>query len=397
MHRILVLAANPNDSSPLRLGKEVHDIQEGLRRSRHRDLFDVVSEWAIGARELRRALLDHQPEFVHFSGHGTEKGITLEDQSGATHHVGTDALAELFSHFARYVRCVLLNACHSQPQAEAISRVIPYAIGMRGMIQDEAAIEFAVGFYDAVGAGREIDEAFAIGCSAIHASGLPSHSDPVLNHHRIQDDAPVPERGQRGRPSLEDHPFSSSEVPALPQPTQLSHAHPVAQARIDPPRVFISYAWEPPPEHDAHKRWVHDLATRLRGDGIDAMLDQWEVALGDQLPKYMERSLRSDFVLVICTPRYREVSDERTGRVGYEGDVITAEILQRRDRRKFIPILRTGTWVEAAPAWLLGSAFVDLSGDPYSDIAYGELLDTLLGSRETAPPVGPPRSSLTPT
>ncbi|MFL5542009.1 MAG: ATPase, partial [Longimicrobiaceae bacterium] len=74
MHRILVLAANPKDSSRLRLDQEVRDIKEGLRRSRHRDDFDFVSEWAVGVRELRRALLDHLPAIVHFSGHGTETG-----------------------------------------------------------------------------------------------------------------------------------------------------------------------------------------------------------------------------------------------------------------------------------------------------------------------------------
>lgn len=381
MHTILVLAANPEDSSPLRLAKEVHDIQEGLRRSRHGDRFRVVSEWAVGARELRRALLDHQPEFVHFSGHGTEMGIALEAQSGETHHVGADALAELLSHFASHVRCVLLNACHSQSQAEAIGLVISYTIGMREMIQDEAAIEFAVGFYDAVGAGREIDEAFAIGLSAIATSGFPGHSAPVLNHRRTKDGAPPLEHGESGRPSGDNEPSTSVEARTLPRSTER------------PARVFISYAWELPPEHDAHRRWVHDLAVRLRSDGIEAMLDQWDVAPGDQLPQYMEQSLRSDFVLVICTPRYRELSDERTGGVGYEGDVITAEIFQRRNRRKFIPVLRKGSWKEAAPAWLLGSVFIDLSRDPYSDIAYGELVDTLLGSRKTAPPVAPRRSS----
>jgi|GEM_PF-2680312 len=201
MHRILLLAANPEDISPLRLPKEVHDIQEGLRRSQYRDQFDVRSEGAVSARGLRRALLDHQPELIHFSGHGSEEGIVLEDDSGATHRVGAEALADLFSHFADHLHCVVLNACNSQPQAEAISRVIPYAIGMRDKITDEAAIEFAVGFYDAVGAGRTIDEAFAIGCSAIRAFGLPDHSVPVLNRRPAQDDAPAPGGGERERAS----------------------------------------------------------------------------------------------------------------------------------------------------------------------------------------------------
>ena len=68
------------------------------------------------------------------------------------------------------------------------------------------------------------------------------------------------------------------------------------------------------------------------------------------MPAFMEQSIsNSDFVLVICTPGYRERSDGRIGGVGYEGHIITSEIFGRGNHEKFIPILRRGTWGEGNP------------------------------------------------
>jgi len=123
------------------------------------------------------------------------------------------------------------------------------------------------------------------------------------------------------------------------------------------PTSFISYSWE----DDEHKKWVKDLASRLRQDGVDVRLDQWEVIPGDQLPSFMEKSIREiDYVLIICTPKYKRKSDNREGGVGYEGDIITGEVFQKQNHRKFIPILRKGVWNESAPSWISGKYYVDL-------------------------------------
>ena len=82
--------------------------------------------------------------------------------------------------FPNPLQCVLLNGCYSQPQAEAIASHVPYVIGMARAIKDSAAIEFAVGFYDALGAGRSVESAFKFGCSAMQIAGLNEHSIPVL-------------------------------------------------------------------------------------------------------------------------------------------------------------------------------------------------------------------------
>ncbi|MBN1450502.1 MAG: toll/interleukin-1 receptor domain-containing protein [Anaerolineales bacterium] len=150
-------------------------------------------------------------------------------------------------------------------------------------------------------------------------------------------------------------------------------------------KVFISYSWD----NDDHKNWVRELATRLRSDGIDVTLDQWHLVPGDQLPEFMERAVReSDYVLIICTHKYKERSDNRQGGVGYEGDIMTAEVMSTRNQRKFIPILRQQSWSDSAPSWLAGKYYLDLSSSPYQQKHYGDLLATLLGTREKAPPIG---------
>jgi hypothetical protein len=90
----------------------------------------------------------------------------------------------------------------------------------------------------------------------------------------------------------------------------------------------------------------------------------------------------------VCTPNYKKKSDGGTGGVGYEGDIMTGEVLTEQNHRKFIPILRHDDWSSAAPSWAAGKYHINLAGDPYSEEAYLELLKTLHGKRASAPPIG---------
>ena len=149
-------------------------------------------------------------------------------------------------------------------------------------------------------------------------------------------------------------------------------------------KAFMSYSWD----DDQHKAWVAKLATNLRDNGVETILDQWHAVPGDQLPEFMERQIReNDYVLIICTPNYRLKSDGRKGGVGYEGDIMTAEVHNQRNHRKFIPILARGTWEDAAPSWLKGKYYIDLSSPNRYEKNYPDLLTTLLGERRVAPPL----------
>jgi hypothetical protein len=169
----------------------------------------------------------------------------------------------------------------------------------------------------------------------------------------------------------------------------LEMADPVAK----PPRAFLSYSFDGP----EHREWVLGLATRLREDGVETILDKWELEPGDSIPEFAEKAVRdNDFVLIICTPRYKERSDGRVGGVGYEGDIITAEVFIRRNQRKFKPVLRAGNWHEAAPTWLQAKAYVDLRGEPYSEQEYRRLLQSVLKIRAKAPSVRPSAVNMAP-
>lgn len=157
------------------------------------------------------------------------------------------------------------------------------------------------------------------------------------------------------------------------------------------PKTFISYAWE----SKELKEWVKDFATRLRTDGIDVTLDQWELVPGDQTPHFMERSVReNDYVLILCTPKYKEKSDNRIGGVGYEGDVMTSEVLKNSNQRKFIPILKSGNFKVSIPTWLDGKYYIDLSSDLNYQNSYEDVITTLYNAREKAPALGSRPSSI---
>ena len=147
--KILILTAIPHS---LRLDKEIREIEDAIRRANKRDLFDIRKRTAVRSQDIRRALAEEKPQIVHFCGHGLEDGsLLLEDEAGQDKSVSPEGLASLFRLHANYVNCVLLNACHSDKTAAAISKYINYAIGMNQPIGDKAAIAFAQGFYDGLG------------------------------------------------------------------------------------------------------------------------------------------------------------------------------------------------------------------------------------------------------
>jgi hypothetical protein len=178
---ILILSANPKGTNPLRLSEEIREIKEGLKRSKYRDLYQIETAEAVRVSDIQRAMLDYEPNIVHFSGHGAgEEGLVFEDETGQVKFVSAEGLAGLFSLFADKLDCVLLNACYSETQAQKISQHINHVIGMSQAIGDKAAIAFAVGFYDALGADKGVDFAYKLGCSAISMQGIPEHLTPKL-------------------------------------------------------------------------------------------------------------------------------------------------------------------------------------------------------------------------
>ncbi|QSV61569.1 MAG: CHAT domain-containing protein [Dolichospermum sp. DL01] len=183
MKKILILTANPTNTKPLRLSEEVREIKSAWKRSLNREQFEILVEEAVRPQEFRRTLLDHKPDIVHFSGHGGgEQGLALMADNGEAILVKVAPLAKLFKALQEifFIDCVFLNACYSDVQAEGIYPYVNYVVGMNQKIGDEAAKQFAIGFYDTLFAGQSIKSAFDLGCNAIEMENIPEHLTPVL-------------------------------------------------------------------------------------------------------------------------------------------------------------------------------------------------------------------------
>jgi len=179
---ILFLAASPTGLARLRTDRELREIEASLQAGPHRDFYVLAQRHAVRTQDLRQAMLATSPQIVHFCGHGTgEQGLLLEGKDGHPHPIPTTALAHFFELHAARVECVLLNACLSEPQARAIAQHIPFVIGTPQAIEDQDAISFATGFYEALAAGKPIPFAYRAACSAAEMdSYLSPQKMPVL-------------------------------------------------------------------------------------------------------------------------------------------------------------------------------------------------------------------------
>lgn len=153
------------------------------------------------------------------------------------------------------------------------------------------------------------------------------------------------------------------------------------------PKVFISYSHDTP----EHKRWVAELATKLRQNGVDAVLDQWDLQPGKDVPMFMEEQLKEcDFALLICTERYVEKANSGTGGVGYEKMIVSAELIKDIDVGKFIPIIRQ-SGSHLVPTFIETKLFIDFSNDEFFETVIDDLLRRLLGEEiSKKPPLGTP-------
>lgn len=160
------------------------------------------------------------------------------------------------------------------------------------------------------------------------------------------------------------------------------------QSELPPPRVFISYS------HDDkdHKAWVTKLATRLRENGVDVILDQWDTEPGDNLAKFMESGVRdADRVLMICTEKYVRKVDDGKGGAGYEAMIVSAELIADQGVRKFVPVVRQKAKQRVTPTALGARKYIDLSDDIEDhDEPFAELLESIHKViSKKKPPLGP--------
>ncbi|KEK26824.1 toll/interleukin-1 receptor domain-containing protein [Shewanella xiamenensis] len=142
------------------------------------------------------------------------------------------------------------------------------------------------------------------------------------------------------------------------------------------PKVFFSYS------HDSeeHKAWVLALATRLEENGVAVTLDQWDLRVGDDLPYFMESGLTdADRVVLICTESYvKKANDMRSGGVGYEKMIITAQIMADLGSNRVIPIVVNNDSSNKTPTFVSSKLYLSFEPSDYEN-SYCELISNLWG------------------
>jgi hypothetical protein len=162
-----------------------------------------------------------------------------------------------------------------------------------------------------------------------------------------------------------------------------------------PPKVFVSYSHD----DESHKGWVLTLATRLVANGVDVLLDQWDLTLGADLPRFMESGLSAaDRILAICTNTYVGKANEGRGGVGYEKMILTAQVMQNVTADRIVPVIRANTLAQPVPVFLSTRVYIDFRDDLQHEMRYAELLRDIHGQGVMPrPPLGANPFTLTPS
>lgn len=150
-------------------------------------------------------------------------------------------------------------------------------------------------------------------------------------------------------------------------------------------KAFVSYAWD----DEEHKNWVLKLASDLRRHGVDAILDQWDARLGNDLPYFMEQGLtKSHIVICVCSDKYVEKANSGIGGVGYEKRILAAELMRGYERPFILPIIKGNSQTCKLPTFLSGLKYVDFDKGNYFG-CYQELLERIYDEDiKKKPPLG---------
>jgi len=178
---VLFFASNPRDQAQLSLDEEVRSIKEMISKSRHRDVVNFESCWAVRPGDILQHINEYEPTIVHFSGHGSDADeLVLMDNHGQTKLVSMAALVQAMSVANDNLRMVFFNTCYSKNQANSVVEHVECAIGMNTSITDHAAQVFSAQFYSSIGFGLSVEKAFKQAKASLMLEGIAEEDTPAL-------------------------------------------------------------------------------------------------------------------------------------------------------------------------------------------------------------------------
>lgn len=175
---ILMLGAAPRDHGEVGLDGERARIEQVLKAAPSNASFKLRHVFAFQPSQLQSELTSHNPQIVHFSGHGTVDGrMIAHGEAGTSRQIDPVLFANVLVHACETVRCVFLNACFGAEQAASIAEVIDVVVGPERELSARGAAEAAAAFYQALCHGRSVVDAVAL---ANDAPELCGHGAPRI-------------------------------------------------------------------------------------------------------------------------------------------------------------------------------------------------------------------------
>ena len=146
------------------------------------------------------------------------------------------------------------------------------------------------------------------------------------------------------------------------------------------PKLFISYSQA----DDRHRDWVVDLAERLLDDGVEVIMDRWDLRYGHEMFVFMEQMVTNptvDKVLIVCDSQYKEKADKRIGGVGSEVELMVNCIANDTAQEKFFALAceKDEQGNGCIPNYLSSRFYIDFSAEEDFELNYDRLLFFVYG------------------
>ncbi|MFO7744556.1 MAG: TIR domain-containing protein [Psychroflexus sp.] len=128
------------------------------------------------------------------------------------------------------------------------------------------------------------------------------------------------------------------------------------------PKLFISYSWS----NIEHEEWVLNLASEIRENGVNVILDKWDLKEGHDSVAFMEKMVSDPEVtkvIIVSDKVYAEKANSRKGGVGTETQIISPELYSEQEQDKFVAVVKDkdDNGKPYLPTYYKSRIYIDLS------------------------------------
>ncbi|KAI1358272.1 hypothetical protein F5Y08DRAFT_322250 [Xylaria arbuscula] len=157
--KVLLMSADPKGTTPTDSDEERRELSGALGEADYGHRIIVQDRHGCRADDILGALNHHQPDILHFLGHGDKKGLYFKDRNNQPELVPMASFADVLKQ-CKTIKLVILGTCYSQHEGQCIADAVGYCIGIEGVVRNRDAIAFTRKFYTALGGGFEIERSF---------------------------------------------------------------------------------------------------------------------------------------------------------------------------------------------------------------------------------------------